>query len=117
MSILHNIDLGVDIGVHCQKRKSAIVWLVCVRGVFRAGALFYFIFTLLDFIFSCVHGTKTFFAFAQENSRVQPLAVMLSAAEAELGALYLNAREAVYSRQILTKMGHPQPQTLIQTDN
>ncbi len=46
MSILHNIDLGVDIGVHRQKRKSAIVWLVCVRGVFRAGALFYFICTL-----------------------------------------------------------------------
>ena len=30
-----------------------------------------------------------------------------SAAEAELGALYLNAREALYLRQILTKMGHP----------
>jgi len=36
-------------------------------------------------------------------------AVMSSAAEAELGALYLNARKAVYLRQILTKMGHPQP--------
>jgi hypothetical protein len=35
--------------------------------------------------------------------------VMSSAAEAELGALYLNAREAVYLRQILTEMGHPQP--------
>ena len=44
-------------------------------------------------------------------------AVMSSAAEAELGALFLNAREAVYLRQILTEMGHPQPQTPIQTDN
>jgi hypothetical protein len=44
-------------------------------------------------------------------------AVMSSAAEAELGALYLNAKEAVYIQQILTKMGHPQPKTPIQTDN
>ena len=42
---------------------------------------------------------------------------MSSAAEAEIGALYLNAREAVYLRQILIKMGHPQPPTPIQTDN
>ncbi len=44
-------------------------------------------------------------------------AVMSSMAEAELGALYLNKREAVYLQQILTKMGHPQPQTPIQTNN
>jgi hypothetical protein len=44
-------------------------------------------------------------------------AVMSSAAEAELEALYLNAQEAVYLWQILTEMGHPQPQTPIQTDN
>ena len=31
--------------------------------------------------------------------------VMSSAAEAEIGALYLNAREAVYLRQILIEMG------------
>ena len=43
--------------------------------------------------------------------------VMSSAAEAELAALYINAREAVYIRQILTEMGHPQPRTPIQTDN
>ncbi len=42
---------------------------------------------------------------------------MSLAAEAELGALYLNAREAVYLCQILTEMGHPQPRTPIQTDN
>jgi hypothetical protein len=44
-------------------------------------------------------------------------AVMSSAVEAKLGELYLNAKVAVYLRQILTKMGHPQPQTLIQADN
>jgi hypothetical protein len=43
--------------------------------------------------------------------------VMSSAAEAELGALYLNACKAVYLQQILTEMGHPQPQTSFQTDN
>ena len=44
-------------------------------------------------------------------------AVMPLAAEAELGALFINAKEAVYLRQILTEMGHPQPKTPIQTDN
>ena len=44
-------------------------------------------------------------------------AVMSSAAEAELAAVYLNAKEAVYLRQILTEIGHPQPRTPIQTDN
>jgi hypothetical protein len=43
--------------------------------------------------------------------------VMASAAKAELGALYLNAKEAVYLWQILIEMGHSQPQTPIQTDN
>jgi hypothetical protein len=43
--------------------------------------------------------------------------VMSSAAEVELGALFLNAKEVVYLRQILTKMGHLQPCTPIQTDN
>ena len=44
-------------------------------------------------------------------------AVMSSAAEAELGALYICARKAVYIRQILEALGHAQPQTPIQTDN
>ncbi len=43
--------------------------------------------------------------------------VMSSAAEAELGALVLHAKEAVYLRQILTEMGHQQPRTPIQTGN
>ncbi len=44
-------------------------------------------------------------------------AVMSSAAEAKLGALFLNAREAVHLRRILAELGHPQPKTPIQTDN
>ena len=44
-------------------------------------------------------------------------AVMSPAAEAELAALYINARKAVYIRKILTKMSQPQLRTPIQTDN
>eukprot|EP00804_Cyclotella_cryptica_P015402 CCRYP_008024-RA/>CCRYP_008024-RA protein AED:0.10 eAED:0.10 QI:0/-1/0/1/-1/1/1/0/936 len=43
--------------------------------------------------------------------------VMSSATEAELAALYINAREAVYIRIILEEMGHKQPATLMQTNN
>ncbi len=42
---------------------------------------------------------------------------MLSAAEAELGGLYIDACEAVPQRQLLEEMGHPQPPTPMQTDN
>ena len=42
---------------------------------------------------------------------------MSSAAEAELGALFINAKEAVYIRTILEEMGHHQPHTPVQTDN
>jgi hypothetical protein len=42
---------------------------------------------------------------------------MSSAAEAELGALFISAKEAVYLRQILEEMGHTQPKTPIQTAN
>jgi len=43
--------------------------------------------------------------------------VMSSAAEAELGALYINAREAIPCRTFLEELGHTQPPTPIQTDN
>ncbi len=42
---------------------------------------------------------------------------MSSAAEAELGALYINAREAIPMQHLLEEMGHKQPPTPIQTDN
>jgi hypothetical protein len=38
-------------------------------------------------------------------------AVMLSAAEAELGALFINAKTTVSIRQTLIELGHPQPRT------
>jgi hypothetical protein len=44
-------------------------------------------------------------------------AIMSSAAEAELGALFINAKTAVSIRQTLIELGHPQPCTPIQTDN
>ncbi len=43
--------------------------------------------------------------------------VMSLAAEAELVTFFINAKEAVHIHNILTKMGHPQPCTPIQTDN
>jgi hypothetical protein len=43
--------------------------------------------------------------------------VMSSAAEAELGAMYINARKAVKIRIILEEMGHKQPATPVQVDN
>ena len=43
--------------------------------------------------------------------------VMSSAAEAEIGALFLNSRQAIPARTTLIEMGHHQPPTPIQTDN
>ena len=42
---------------------------------------------------------------------------MSSAAEAELGALYITARKLLPMRQTLIEMGWPQPPSPIQTDN
>jgi hypothetical protein len=43
--------------------------------------------------------------------------VMSSAAEAELGALFINAKMAVSMQCTLEELGHPQTRTPIQTDN
>ena len=43
--------------------------------------------------------------------------VMASATEAELGAMYINAKEAVAIKNTLTELGHEQPPTTIITDN
>jgi hypothetical protein len=58
----------------------------------------------------------------QDNGAILTVAqvikpTMTTAAEAELGGLYINAREAVHIRNILSEMGYPQPCTPIQTDN
>lgn len=44
-------------------------------------------------------------------------AVMSSAAEAELGALFINAKQAIPIRHTLEELGHPQGKTPVQTDN
>jgi hypothetical protein len=43
--------------------------------------------------------------------------VVSSAVEAEIGALFLNAKEGVNIRNILQELGHRQPATPMQTDN
>jgi hypothetical protein len=43
--------------------------------------------------------------------------VMSSAAEAKIGALYINAWKGVKERNILEEMGHTLPPTPVQTDN
>ena len=42
---------------------------------------------------------------------------MGSAAEAEIGATYINGQEAVLIRTLLLKLGHPHPVTPIQANN
>ena len=44
-------------------------------------------------------------------------AVMSSVKEAEIGALFINFREAIPSRQALEIMGHKQPPTPMHTNN
>ncbi len=44
-------------------------------------------------------------------------AVMFLAAEAKVGALFINCREAVPARHVLKFLGHPPPPTPMQTDN
>ena len=43
--------------------------------------------------------------------------VMSSAAEAEIGALFINSRQAIPARVTVEELGHTQPPTPIQTDN
>ena len=43
--------------------------------------------------------------------------VMGSAAEAECGGLYLNAKQAIPERMTLIELGHPQPPTPLKTNN
>ena len=44
-------------------------------------------------------------------------AVVSSAAEAELGALFINCKLAVPAKKTLEELRHPQPKTPMQTDN
>ena len=61
-------------------------------------------------------------AVPENNGAIQTVAqtiktIMSSAAEAELGALYINCCEAIPARHLLEAMGHRQPPTPMQTDN
>ena len=61
-------------------------------------------------------------AFPRFNGAVLSIAqiikfVMASAAESELAALFITAREMIPHRQTLIDMGWPQPKSPIQTDN
>ena len=61
-------------------------------------------------------------AFLPKNGAVLTISkiiksVMSSAAEAELGALFVNCKEAIPASQSIEEMGHTQPPTPMQTDN
>jgi hypothetical protein len=43
--------------------------------------------------------------------------VVASAAEAELGALFLNCKEGIIFRLTLKELGHPQPRTTVHCNN
>jgi hypothetical protein len=43
--------------------------------------------------------------------------VMSSAAEAEIGAVFINAKEGAVLRTTLEELGHKQPPTPMETDN
>jgi hypothetical protein len=43
--------------------------------------------------------------------------VMSSAAEAEVGAVFINAKEGAVLRTTLEELGHPQPPTPMETEN
>jgi len=43
--------------------------------------------------------------------------ILASTTEVEVGALFYNAQDGAMLRTTLTELGHPQPATLIQTDN
>jgi hypothetical protein len=43
--------------------------------------------------------------------------VMSSAAEAEIGAIFINAKEGAVPRATLEELGHPQPSTPLETEN
>jgi hypothetical protein len=43
--------------------------------------------------------------------------VMSSGAEAEIGAVFINAKEGAVLRTTLKELGHPQPPTPLETDN
>ena len=60
--------------------------------------------------------------FSPNNGAVFAISIIIKAAmsllaESELGALFINCKEAIPSQQALEEMGHKQPSTPMKTDN
>jgi hypothetical protein len=92
---------------------SDAAYLVLPKARSRAAGVFY----LTD-----RHGALSNPPQPKRNGAVHVLCktlrtVAASAAEAETGALFLNAQEGVPMRTALEEMGHPQPSTPLETDN
>jgi hypothetical protein len=92
-----------DMQLHIE---SDAAYLVCPRARSRAGGYHY----LSNKQNTTFNGPITVIAKVIKN-------VMSSAAEAEIGALFMNAQEAIPYRQCLTDLGHIQGATPINTDN
>ena len=86
--------------------ESDAAYLVCPQARSRAGGFHY----LSNHAGTTFNGPITVIAKVIKN-------VMSSAAEAEVGALFLNAQEAIPFRQCLSDLGHKQKATPINTDN
>ena len=86
--------------------ESDAAYLVCPQARSRAGGYHY----LSNTGHTSFNGPITVVAKVIKH-------VMASAAEAEIGALFMNAQEAVGFRQCLEDLGHPQGPTPINTDN
>ena len=86
--------------------ESDAAYLVCNNARSRAGGYHY----LSNNQGTTFNGPITVIAKVIKN-------VMSSAAEAEIGALFINAQEAVPFRQCITDLGHHQGPTKINTDN
>ena len=81
-------------------------YLVCPQARSRVGGYHY----LSNTVGTKFNGPITVIAKVIKN-------VMSSAAEAEVGALFMNAQEAIPFRKCLEELGHPQKATPINTDN
>ena len=64
-----------------------------------------------------IHPKRPIFLNGAVHTLCKVFGVAASAAEAELGSLFLNAQEAVKLRIALEEMGHKQPPTPLHTDN
>ena len=86
--------------------ESDAAYLVCPHARSRAGGYHY----LSNTAGTTFNGPITVIVKVIKH-------VMSSAAEAEVGALFMNAQEAIPLRKCLEDLGHPQKPTPINTDN